>query len=422
MDMAGPPPSLPAMTDPTENTPPPATRTHALERLRRFVPIAGRDYAARRNYDLGSQGHPDVSGLSPYLRHRLITEPEVIAAVLGRHSASTAEKFVQEVVWRTYWKGWLEMRPQVWADYRQGLSRVLNDGRHDDRLAAASAGQSGIDCFDAWMGELVTTGYLHNHARMWMASIWIFTLRLPWEAGADLFMRHLLDGDPASNTLSWRWVAGLQTQGKHYIARPDNITRYTEGRFAPKGLVTDAAPLSGPPHPPRRPLPADARPDPGLPTGILLTEEDLSPGFLFDDAQGPILGHAGLMSVAGRSPLPVADPVTAFTRDAMMDARARWSGRMGAPGPLSDDPAVIAAWAVELGLGQIVTPYAPTGPTMKALNMLEAMLSEVGITLIRRIRSYDQAAWPHATAGFFRFKEHIPALLGDILPDSVDKL
>jgi deoxyribodipyrimidine photo-lyase len=64
--------------------------------------------------------------------------------------------------------------------------------------------------------ELVETGYLHNHARMWFASIWIFTLRLPWELGADFFLRHLLDGDAASNTLSWRWVAGLHTKGKHY--------------------------------------------------------------------------------------------------------------------------------------------------------------------------------------------------------------
>ena len=135
-------------------------------------------------------------------------------------------------------------------------------------------------------------------------------------------MRHLLDGDPASNTLSWRWVAGLQTPGKHYLARPDNIVRYTEGRFAPKGLVSDAAPLSGPPHPTRRALPADARPDPDLPTGILLTEEDLSPCFLFDDHPGPILGHAALITVAGRSPLPVAQPVVAFTQEAMADARA----------------------------------------------------------------------------------------------------
>ena len=224
-----------------------ATRTQALTRLQRFLPLAGRDYGARRNFDCPQQGHPHVSTLSPYIRHRLITEAEVLEAVLARHSLMAAEKFVQEVFWRSYWKGWLELRPSVWHDYRAGLDRALTDPALADRLARAEGAQTGIDCFDAWMAELTATGYLHNHARMWAASIWIFTLRLPWEAGADLFLRHLLDGDPASNTLSWRWVAGLQTPGKHYVATADDIARYTKGRFSPKALVTDPAPLSGPP-------------------------------------------------------------------------------------------------------------------------------------------------------------------------------
>ncbi|MBF9061264.1 DNA photolyase, partial [Rhodobacterales bacterium HKCCSP123] len=246
------------MTDNAPLPPPLATRTEALARLSRFLPRAGRDYAARRNYDLPGAGHPHVSQLSPYLRHRLLTEEEVLSAVLARFSLGTAEKFVQEVCWRTYWKGWLEMRPAVWAAYRRELAELLEgaDATLTNRLAAAEGGETGIDCFDAWARELLTTGYLHNHARMWFASIWIFTLGLPWQAGADLFLRRLLDGDPASNTLGWRWVAGLQTRGKHYLARPDNIARYTEGRFAPAGLVSDAAPLEGPAPPQRRAAPA----------------------------------------------------------------------------------------------------------------------------------------------------------------------
>ncbi|BAU31831.1 deoxyribodipyrimidine photo-lyase [Microcella alkaliphila] len=85
---------------------------------------------------------------------------------------------------------------------------------------------------------------------MWFASIWIFTLRLPWQLGADVFLRNLLDGDPASNTLSWRWVAGLQTRGKTYQATADNIARFTDGRYRPRGLATTAEPLDGPPPPP----------------------------------------------------------------------------------------------------------------------------------------------------------------------------
>jgi deoxyribodipyrimidine photo-lyase len=76
-------------------------------------------------------------------------------------------------------------------------------------LGGATFGRTGIACFDQWTGELLETGYLHNHARVWFSSIWIFTLRLPWKLGADFFIRFLNDGDSASNTLSWRWVAGL---------------------------------------------------------------------------------------------------------------------------------------------------------------------------------------------------------------------
>ena len=112
-------------------------------------------------------------------------------------------------------------------------------------MEAAEQGRTGIDCFDAWSTELRETGWLHNHVRMWFASIWMFTLRLPWELGADFFARELIDFDPASNTLSWRWVAGLHTRGKNYVARADNIARYTQGRYNPAGqLDEDPAPLS----------------------------------------------------------------------------------------------------------------------------------------------------------------------------------
>ncbi|MCU0912565.1 MAG: DNA photolyase, partial [Rhodobacteraceae bacterium] len=192
------------------------TRQAGLARLSAFLPAAGRDYAALRNHDL--PGHPHVSRLSPWIRHRLVTEEEVLAAVLGRDAPAGTDKFLQEVLWRTYWKGWLELRPSVWADYRAGVRAGLNRVQSEAGLRraweAACRGETGIDGFDGWAQELARTGYLHNHARMWFASIWIFTLQLPWELGADFFLRHLIDGDPASNTLSWRWVAGLHTRGK----------------------------------------------------------------------------------------------------------------------------------------------------------------------------------------------------------------
>jgi deoxyribodipyrimidine photo-lyase len=184
----------------------PGTRSAALQRLQSFLPQAGRAYAASRNYDLGPDNRSNISCLSPWIRHRLITEEEVLETVLKRFSLSTAEKFVQEVFWRTYFKGWLEQHPSVWHSYRDDLKHLIEELDHSTSLStdykAATEGQTGIDCFDAWAQELKETGYLHNHARMWFASIWIFTLRLPWQLGADFFLGHLLDGDPASNTLS----------------------------------------------------------------------------------------------------------------------------------------------------------------------------------------------------------------------------
>ena len=254
----------------------PATRAAAVARLQSFVPRAGLPYAARRNEDL--PGHPHVSGLSPYLRHRLLTEAEVIDATLRAHPQG-ADKFLAEVWWRTYWKGWLERRPAIWSAYRQGLTEAMNrlhaEGGLRDRWEAACTGRTGIDGFDHWAQELAATGYLHNHARMWFASIWIFTLRLPWELGADFFLRHLIDGDPASNTLSWRWVGGLHTAGKTYAATPDNIAKNTAGRFRPAGLARDCAPLPMQPHPAPRPVPlTDTLHD--APTALLLHEDDLA--------------------------------------------------------------------------------------------------------------------------------------------------
>jgi len=223
------------------------TRQAALDRLDAFLPAAGRAYAARRNFDLGPDDRSNVSALSPFVRHRLILEQEIVAATLERHRFSAAERFIQEVFWRTYFKGWLEQRPQVWTRYREDCAGLFDqlerDGALERRYAEAVEGRTGIDCFDAWAGELVGTGYLHNHTRMWFASIWIFTLDLPWQLGADMFYRHLLDGDPASNTLSWRWVGGLHTRGKTYLARASNIARYTNGRFNPEGELAPTAPV-----------------------------------------------------------------------------------------------------------------------------------------------------------------------------------
>ncbi|MEL7182219.1 MAG: FAD-binding domain-containing protein, partial [Pseudomonadota bacterium] len=337
----------------------PATRAAAMDRLARFVPKAGRTYAAERNADL--PGHPFVSVLSPYIRHRTLTEAEVAQAVLAKYAPSTAEKFLQEVVWRTYFKGWLERRPGIWRDYQRGLMQARNRLATEAGLRTnweeACGGQTGIAPFDHWAKQLVAEGYLHNHARMWFASIWMHTLRLPWELGADFFLRHLLDGDPASNTLSWRWVGGLHTRGRVYRARASNIAKFSDGRWDPETLGHQLAredqvhPLEGPEHPAPKAVPDDAHWQGGAKTGLLLTEDELSPDFLFARGLRPD-GAAILTRVSGRSPLKVAPMVHRFTESLAQDAGTRLA-RHCPVGPVTDDPDAIRAWAEDGAFDQI---------------------------------------------------------------------
>ncbi len=368
------------------------TRDAGLARLHDFTPRMGRHYAEGRNTDPGPERRRDVSGLSPYLRRRLITEDEVVRAAWAAHGEG-AMKFIEEVFWRTYWKGWLEQHPSVWhayqAELRQAGNRLAVEGGLRRVYHDACAGRSGIDCFDAWAQELVETGTLHNHARMWFASIWIFTLRLPWALGAAFFLRYLLDGDPASNTLSWRWVAGLHTKGKHYVARADNIARYTDGRFHPVGQLDEAPePLTEVREVLRVPLsPPDA-----VPSGVfdlLLHEEDLAPETL-----GLEIGRAGRVAVVCGT--EGAAPVVAFARGAAADA-ARRLGVAVTVLEAGDVP----GW-VGLSEHPVVTPWASVGPAAELL---------AAPSVLRVRRAWDSAVWPHATRGFFQVRARIPDIL-----------
>ena len=391
----------------------PPTRAAALARLAAFAPRAGRAYAAGRSRI--AEGHPHVSGLSPYLRHRAVTEAEVAGAILERHAPDAAEAIVREVIWRTYFKGWLERRPSVWTDYWRDLAaardRLATEGGLRRGWEDACTGRTGIPPLDAWAGELAATGWLHNQARLWFASIWIHTLRLPWALGADFFLRHLLDGDAASNTLSWRWVAGLHTRGKAYAADAEAIAHATGGAFDARALAAQLArpdevrALDGPAPPPPGPVPADA-PLPRGRIGLLLHEDDLHPGWLLARGLEPA-GTAALLATDGRSPLTVARPVRDFARALTEDAVAA----MPAPGPVTDDGAEIARWA--RGFDHVVAPHAPVGA-------LRTRLDGAGIATVRPLRDWDAAAWPHATAGFFTFRRATDAILATIPSDGID--
>ena len=214
------------------------SRNGALKQLDTFINSELANYSFKRNFDLGPKNKSNVSCLSPYISHRLITEYEVAKTVLAKFPYQKVEKYIQEIFWRVYWKGWLELRPQVWTDFIEDLKGL----KEDDNYKKAINGETQIECFNDWVKELKESNYLHNHTRMWFASIWIFTLNLPWQKGAEFFMKHLFDGDAASNTLSWRWVAGLQTKGKHYVAQSWNISKFTNNKYKNIKLNENALP------------------------------------------------------------------------------------------------------------------------------------------------------------------------------------
>jgi hypothetical protein len=385
-------------------------RAAGLAQMAAFTPAMGQHYASRRNYDLGPENRTTTSVLSPWLRRRLITEREVVTAALDAHGPRDAEKYVQEVFWRTYFKGWLEKRPSVWTAFQDGLSRA--QGIKNPGIKSALAGTTGIECFDAWVHELIETGYLHNHARMWFASIWIFTLRLPWEVGADFFMRHLLDGDPASNTLSWRWVAGLHTRGKNYAAAAWNVEKFTSGQFVPDAdtFAQNPAPLEEDfDYGPALPVRGFTAFDPTKPSALLLTIEDCHP-----ESLGVSVADMRGMATLAVSYSGASETITAFDRAALTDAAARIERDALA----ITEVAGMIAWAQGAGATQIVTSFVPVGPTRDWLVAAQPALEAEGITLAEVQREWDAAVWPLATAGFFKVKKKIPDVLERLSPAS----
>lgn len=387
------------------------TRERALARLAEFLPAAGRRYAETRNHDDGPDeaGRSNVSQLSPWLHAGLIGEPEVLSAVLAQHSSRAAEKFIAEVFWRIYFKGYLEQRPAIWADYVTGRDGALAALERNAGLrtayAQATEGRTGIAAFDVWAKELVNTGYLHNHARMWFASIWIFTLRLDWRLGADFFVRHLMDADAASNTLSWRWVAGLHTKGKHYLARADNIARYTAGRpdgpLAAEGLTDEAEPLSETPEYGRQkldlPRPVSAQ-DLAEPFALLLHDEAAHHAPLGLSVSPRLVIGAGRWEA--RSPSDVGPHARAFAQGALASGMAEAATAFDCPAREWQPGQPLGELLQEAGISRLVVPYLPVGWTRDALWPELSLLAAEG-QVISLLGELDRVTWPLAKAGFF---------------------
>lgn len=405
----------------------PLTRDAALERWRAFLPKV-RPYGARRNFV--STTHADVSRLSPAIRFGLITPEEIVRDTLARHELRMVEKWVQEVCWRSYWKGWLEMRPQVWRSWRQRVHELRMSLPNDvlTRAQEVSEGRSGVAVMDHFARELRETGYLHNHARMWWASFWIHSERLPWELGAEFFFQHLLDADPASNTLSWRWVAGLQTAGKTYLVRRSNLERYCEaslledttglerledGRVTPV-VLSDHADLT------RQPLPEIPTTCPQVSgrIGLWIHVDDLclenSPLAGLRPASVAAFTSAETYARYGLSERRIQSIYTA-----LRDGLTRAGTHFECTTLLSDTPSTadgIKAWADREKLDGIVAMSPHVGPVADALPSIRRALDSMNVPLHLVRCSWDAQMFPAAKSGFFPFWEKTSRWLGQQFP------
>ena len=231
----------------------PPTLAAAQARIAAVQPAA---YARTRNAIDGA-----VSGLSPYITHGLVSMTDVLAGVAARRELAVQHKFVYELGWRAHFR-------DVWRRRGGGILRSLHDGPLPDAAYAPELpadirqGCTGVPAIDEAVRTLHASGMLHNHARMWLASYVVHLRKVHWRCGADWLYGHLLDGDLASNHLSWQWVAGTGSH-KPYLFNADNVARYAPASWHSPGSVIDASyesldrlarqPASSPPGAAHRP-------------------------------------------------------------------------------------------------------------------------------------------------------------------------
>ena len=370
------------------------SRAKALDRLESFVENNLAEYSKLRNFDFGPEKRSNISCLSPYITHGIINEQEIIKKSLGKFSFSKNEKFIQEVLWRTYWKGWLELRPNVWSDYLTELIKIKENLKNNQNYKNAIEGKTKIDCFNQWVIELKENNYLHNHTRMWFASIWIFTLELPWQLGAEFFMQHLYDGDAASNTLGWRWVAGVQTQGKHYLASEWNIKKFTTNRFNNIKLNENAPPKVS------EKTYSIIKQDFSNPQNIedkslLIFDNNLS--FEITDFQNFKFKKVYLISNENDNrSIKLSEKVLKFKSLLIEDQKQRLKAK-------SINYEVISISEIK-DIQNCYSLYPSVGENLDYLN-----LNNSKITFL--YRKLDQYSWQYCNKGFFNFKNYIPKII-----------
>ena len=373
------------------------SRASAIEKLDNFIEKNLSDYSKQRNFDYGPDKRSNVSCLSPYITHGIISELEVIDKSLKKYSFAKNEKFIQEVLWRTYWKGWLELRPNVWTDYLVELKKIKEDFKNNQNYKNAIEGKTNVECFNYWINELKENNYLHNHTRMWFASIWIFTLDLPWQLGAEFFMQHLFDGDAASNTLGWRWVAGVQTQGKHYLASEWNIKKFTNNRFQNIKLNENATPkLSEKSY---QILKQNfTNPQNVEDKNLLIFENNLS--FEITDFKDNSFKKIYLVSNNNENrSIKLSEKLVKFKSQLIEDQGQRLKNQ-------SIDFQLIDISEVA-NIENCYGLYPAVGESLDYLNS-----NDINVSFL--YRSLDQLAWQYCNKGFFNFKNYIPKIVSTL--------
>ncbi|MDC0866251.1 FAD-binding domain-containing protein [Candidatus Pelagibacter sp.] len=371
-----------------------ASRAKAVDKLNHFVENNLSEYSKLRNFDFGTDNRSNISCLSPYITHGIINELEVIDKSLKKFSFQKNEKFIQEVLWRVYWKGWLELRPNVWSDYLIELNNLRDEYKSNHSYLRAIEGKTDIECFNQWIIELKENNYLHNHARMWFASIWIFTLELPWQLGAEFFMKHLYDGDAASNTLGWRWVAGVQTQGKHYLASEWNIKKFTNNRFQNIKLNENAPPkISGKSFPMikqefNNPQNLEEK-------NLLIFENNLS--FEITDFKENRFKKIYIISNRNENrSIKHSEKLVKFKSLLMKDQEQRLKDK-------SIDCEVVDVSEIK-NIENYYGLYPTVGENLDYLNSNNLKIDFL-------YRNLDQLAWQYCNKGFFNFKNYIPKII-----------
>ncbi len=374
-----------------------ASRAKALDKLNNFVENNLSEYSKLRNFDYGPDNRSNISCLSPYITHGIINEKEVIKKSLDKFSFAKNEKFIQEVLWRTYWKGWLELRPSVWTDFLIELKKIKGDFQNNQNYKNAIDGKTNVECFNYWVNELKENNYLHNHTRMWFASIWIFTLNLPWQLGAEFFMQHLYDGDAASNTLGWRWVAGVQTQGKHYLASEWNIKKFTNNRFSNIKLNENAPPkISKKKY---SILKQDfTNPENIDQNNLIIFENNLC--FEKSDFQNNKFKKFYIISNKNENRcIKLSEKVLKFKSSLIQDQEQRFKNQ-------SIDCEVIDISEIKK-IEKAVGLYPTIGENLDYLNSNTFKINFL-------YRELDQNSWQYCNKGFFNFKNYIPKIISTL--------